>query len=288
MFGQFHHNVGGGGDGVGAEEQFQSRTFGSSQQTPGGGHVTGDVAVTAFGHLGRSGFDDVGVDEFHFVGVFVTFGENGFVQFHHVGFLGKFAFEVGESLVERFVSHVEYDAEGEHVTAFVVGFLVGALFLAYAFGEGGYGGFHDGVFALELVGEGVGFVTGFLHRLFGESVDVNNHHSAFLGPFQVGFERGGVHCHKDVAFVAGAVDVVTHVHLESRNTGDGVVRGADFCRIVRESSDIVTCKCRCVGEQRAGELHAVARIACKADYEVVFFNYLVFSHIFMFFCFLFL
>ena len=67
----------------------------------------------------------------------------------------------------------------------------------------------------------------------------------------------------------------THVHLIAADTGDGVVRSADFGGIVGECGDIVARKGTGVGEQRTGQLHSVARVTSKSDNKVILINNLI-------------
>ena len=151
--------------------------------------------------------------------------------------------------------------------------------------ERGDGRLDDGVGTLHLIGERVVVlgVAGFLQGLISESVDIHNDGGTFLGPLEVRLEGGRVHGDEDVALVAGAVDVVTHVHLIAGDAGDGVVRGADFRRIIGEGGDVVAGKRRSVREQGSGELHTVARVTRKTDDDVVNFRNLLCCHKFFYF-----
>ena len=180
---------------------------------------------------------------------------------------------------------VEDDTQREHVAAAVGGLLVSALLVADTLRERGDRRLDDGVSALHLIGERVVVlsVAGFLKSLVGERVDIDDDGGAFLGPLEVRLEGGRVHRDEDVAFVAGTVDVITHVHLIARHTGDGVVRGADFRRIIGEGGDVVACEGGSVREQRSGKLHAVARVTRKTDDDVVNFCDLLCCHKFFYF-----
>ena len=280
VFGEFDHHVGGGGDGVGAEEQTTAALLGGGKQTPGGGHVAGDVAIATLLHLvGLSHLEDVRMNHLELVGIFITLGQDGFVELDDGGFLGELALQIGEGVVEGLMGGIEDDAEGKHVAALVGGLLVDALFLADALGEAGDGGLDDGVGALQLVGEGVLRVAGLLDGFIGEGVDVDDDGGTLLGPFQLRLEGSGVHGDEDVAFVTGAVDMVTHMHLIAADAGHGVVRGTDFGRIVGESGNVVAGESRCIREQCARKLHAVTRIASKSDHEVIFINNLILCHV---------
>ena len=67
--------------------------------------------------------------------------------------------------------------------------------------------------------------------------------------------------------------------LKARDAGNGALRGADFGRVVGEGRDAVAHQCRSVGEERARELHAVARVAREADHDVLQFMHRVLFHV---------
>ena len=100
VLGQLHHDVGGGGDGVGAQEETAAALLAGCQQAPGGGHVTRDVAVAALLHLvGVGHLEDVRVHHLQLVGIFVTLGQHGLVQRDNGGFLGELALQVCEGMI---------------------------------------------------------------------------------------------------------------------------------------------------------------------------------------------
>ena len=111
MFSQLHHHVRSGGDRVGAEEQSAAGFLGGGKETPCGGDITGDVAVTAFRHaVGLGDLENVGVHHFQLVGIFVAFCQNGFVQFDDIGLLGELALQICVGLVEFLMGGIEDDA----------------------------------------------------------------------------------------------------------------------------------------------------------------------------------
>ena len=57
------------------------------------------------------------------------------------------------------------------------------------------------------------------------------------------------------------------MQLKTANAGDGPGRSADFGRIVGERGDIVSVERDRVGELAAGNLHAVAGVAGKANHR---------------------
>ena len=76
--------------------------------------------------------------------------------------------------------------------------------------------------------------------------------------------------HEHVALITRRIDLAgTDVHLETRDTCQGALRGADVCGIVGECGDTVTHGGRHRGENVAGELHSVAAVAGEADYHLL-------------------
>ncbi len=115
--------------------------------------------------------------------------------------------------------------------------------------------------------------------LLGDRVAVDDHRGVGLEPFAVGLECRGVHRHQHVAVVAGVeFAVIAEMYLKSRNARDGALRCPDFGGIVREGGDAISQQRRRVGEERARELHAVARVAREADHDVLQFAYIGFVH----------
>ena len=83
---------------------------------------------------------------------------------------------------------------------------------------------------------------------------------------EVGRQRGRVHRHQRVDRVARRVDVLAgKMNLETAHAGQRAVRRANLGREVGERRDVVAHQGRRVGELRAGQLHAVARVAAKPD-----------------------
>ncbi len=82
----------------------------------------------------------------------------------------------------------------------------------------------------------------------------------------VDLERRGIHGNQDIDGVTRGVHFARgEVELEAADARDGTRRGANFGGIVRERSDVVAVERHGIGELAAGDLHAVARVASKAD-----------------------
>ncbi len=82
----------------------------------------------------------------------------------------------------------------------------------------------------------------------------------------VGLQRGRVHRDKDVGLVACGIDRAgAEVDLEGRDAERRTLRRADFGREIREGREIVAGERGRQSELTAGQLHAVAAVAGKAD-----------------------
>ena len=123
---------------------------------------------------------------------------------------------------------------------------------------------------LELVEravlERVRRVTGLLQIAVVERVRVDDQRPTFRQVLDVRLECRGVHRDEHVRGVTRRQDVVVcKVELEARDARQRAGRRPDLGREVRQRRDVVPEQRRLGGELRAGELHAVARIAREAD-----------------------
>lgn len=116
-------------------------------------------------------------------------------------------------------------------------------------------------------GEGVvGGKEGLFQIALQERIRVEDHHGVLFDVFDVDLQGSGVHGHQDVGLVAGGVHSFgAQMYLEARYAAQGAFGRAHLGRIVREGGDAVPDECREVGEHVAYQLHAVARVAGKAD-----------------------
>ncbi len=82
-------------------------------------------------------------------------------------------------------------------------------------------------------------------------------------------QGSGIHGNKHIGLVARCVYICSYMNLKSRYSAKRTLRGADFCRIVGESRNLVSDSGRHISEDIAGKLHSVAGIAGKShDYFV--------------------
>ena len=207
------------------------------------------------------------------VGRIVVPGVDGqLVGFGHGGVLpGEFRIEVAAGVILRAVEEPEADAQCEHVLALDDRLVVESRLLERLARHRGDVGHDDVVLVESQLGDRVGRgESGLSEVLLGDRVAVDDDRGAALEPFAVGLQGRGIHRHQHVAVVAGVqLAVVAEVYLESRDARDGSLRGADFGGVVGEGRDAVSHERRSVGEERACKLHAVARVARKADHDVL-------------------
>ena len=270
-FGQFFEDHRGRGDRVRTAEERQARLLGRGAESPRRGDVAVDRPVGALFAGSRS--HGVVVGELVGVcGVVIACRYGQLVGLGHGGiFLGEFPVEVFECVILRTVEQPEADAQCEHVLALDDGLVVESGLFQRLARHGGDVGNDDVVFVeLEFCQRIEGCESRLLEMFFGDRIAVEDDRRARLEPLSVGLERRGVHRHQHIAVVTGIqLAVVAEMDLEARNARNGSLRGADFGGVVGEGRDAVSQQRRSVGKERARELHAVARIARKADHDVL-------------------
>ena len=117
MLGQLVQDVGGWGDGIRAEIQFQSGLLGSGNETVGCGLVAGDVHIASGPLVFR--LDAIGVGHAAVgVGSIVISSLNHLhVPVGHTGFLGKFLMEHIADEIQVAVEKPAHQSERKHVAA---------------------------------------------------------------------------------------------------------------------------------------------------------------------------
>ena len=248
---------------IGYEPQKRPPRFlGRRHQPPCRGHVTGDGPVGTFRQFGGrhlvSRRENMGVG-----GVIVSRFQREDIRFGYSGFFCEFSPEVAFGMIQRHVVKAETDAQCEHVFAFVRRFHVESRFGQRVFGHGRDRGAYDVVVRDPEFGERIErFETGSFHGGFRETVGVHDDRGPFLEPFAVGAQGHRVHRYEQVAVIAGSKHFfAADMYLESGNSGQGTLRGADFGRKIGERRNAVAPQGRSVAEKRPRQLHAVTRIA---------------------------
>ena len=109
------------------------------------------------------------------------------------------------------------------------------------------------------------FVAGLLQPLLVEGVLVDDQNAARDQIDQIRRQRGRVERHQRVDLIAGSENLLAgEMDLETAHAGLGAARSANLGRKIRERGDVVAGQRRRIRELRAGQLHAVARVAAKA------------------------
>ena len=115
----------------------------------------------------------------------------------------------------------------------------------------------------------IGGVLGLEQVLLAEGVDVDNGHTIALQETGVLLECGGVHRHEHVTLVAGGVNPVADVYLETTDAAQCPLRGTHLGRIVGKGADLVANAGAHVGENVASQLHTIAAVATEAHHDAM-------------------
>ena len=114
--------------------------------------------------------------------------------------------------------------------------------------------------------ERVGVIAGLGEVARGEFALVGDDQPAFAQVADVGLQRRRVHRDQHVGLVAGGVDRArAEIDLEGGDAEGRALRRADFGREIGEGGEVVAGQRGRQGELPAGQLHAVAAVAGKAD-----------------------
>ena len=127
-----------------------------------------------------------------------------------------------------------------------------------------------GVLLERLVVERAVGVAGLREVALGEVGGVDDDRRALGEVAEVGPQRSGVHGDEDVGGVARREDVVVgEVDLERRDARQRALGGADLGREVGQRREVVAEGGRLLREPVAGQLHAVAGVACEPNDHAV-------------------
>src|ERR1700738_4022998 len=105
---------------------------------------------------------------------------------------------------------------------------------------------------------------------FRETVTVYDENAVGFQVRDVDLQCRWIHGDQYINGVAGSGHVIGRkMQLEAAYTRQRSRGCADLSRVIRERADVVAVQRYGICELAAGNLHAVARIACKADYRAV-------------------
>ena len=231
--------------------------------------VAGDRAVLARGQDGRRDAH-VGVGDLGRLAVGVTGVERAAVGLGDVRQAAEAIFDPVERRLEVAVVEPVDQSEREEVLG-PLGVLVGEAEIV----DRRYRGrrdrrFNDAVAVERAVAERIAGVVGLLQVARGEGVLVDDQQTALGQGGEVRLERGGVHRHERVGFVAGGENLVLGERdLEAGDAGQRTGGRADFGGEVGQRREVVAEDRGGVGEAVAGQLHAVAGVAREADRDAI-------------------
>ena len=192
--------------------------------------------------------------------------ERGNIGGGNVGCLGELLVQPVVQRLARTVEHPQREAQRPHVLA--------AQPILFAEAERLHG-FQSARRNIErqhverresIVVERVGVVLRLVEVALGKLARVDDHQPTGLERRQVHLQRRRVHRDQHIGRVARSVDLArSEIDLECRNTEQRPLRRTDFRREVGECREIVARQRGRQGELPTGELHSVARVACKPD-----------------------
>ena len=156
--------------------------------------------------------------------------------------LGEFiAKEVGNKLKVA-IEEPAYNSKGKHIAALqhrlVVHATVGKAVLNHCCQRALHYAIRVNTHLAEII---LTLELGLLQVFRTETVSVDDNSGLRLGILVLSLERCGIHSHQHITLVTWREHLSrTNVHLESRHTSERALRGADVCRIIRESRNSIT------------------------------------------------
>jgi hypothetical protein len=258
-----------GRDRVGPEEQGQLRQLAGGDQAPRQRGVAVDVGVGAGRQRGR--VDLVGVvEELRGLTERVAGLERREVGVAHLRLGAEALLDPADRVGDRTGVHPRHETQREEVLRPLSIAGLDPERFDGALGEARHRHLEHREAVEAAVLERVGGVAGLGEVALLEGVDVDDHGAADLEPRQLVAQRRGVHGHQHVGRVARRGDlVIGDVHLEGADAGEGAGRRPDLGREVRQRGQVVAEHGTGAREAIAGELHAIARVACEADDDPV-------------------
>ncbi len=262
---QLVQDVAGRRDRVTAVEDLGAAPVRGRDQPPGHGLIAGDVAVLARRQLGLGHRIVAG----HGVGGFavVVAGVQGpAVGLGHRRALAELVGDIAERGLERAIVEPERQPHCVEVLA-AVGFLLTEAQARHGQPrEPGHFDREELVAVEAAVFQRIGLVAGLLHSLLVERIFVDDQDAAVHQVHEVGDQGRRVHRHQSVDLIARREDLgARKADLKSAHAGFRAARGANLGRKVGKGRHVVAGQGRRVGQLRAGQLHAIARVTAKPD-----------------------
>ena len=152
------------------------------------------------------------------------------------GLLGKFILEEVEHQVQVAVEEPAYQSQCKHIAAFQDGLVIHSRVCQGVFHHLCDGALDNAVGIYAHLTEIVFRLEGSLLQVVGtERIGIDDDGGLWLGILQLRLQRSSVHGHQDVGLVARRVNLSgTDVHLETGDTRQRTLRGADVSGIVWE------------------------------------------------------
>ena len=262
-------DVGGGRDGVAAEEQRHPRLARGDHEAVRGGGVAVDLSVLTGGHRGRRHLVPYG-ERLGRLAVRVAGPERRHVGVADVGSRREPAAEELLGALDGSSVQPGQQAEGEHVLR-PCGVLAAEVeVLDGRHSEAGEVESDELVGVERAVGERVGGIADAGQVPFREVGGVDDDHAAEPDVGQVHLEGCRVHGDEHFGVVAGRGDVaVGEVELEAGDAGQGAGWRPDLGGEVGQRGDVVAERGGVSREAVAGQLHAVAGVAGETDHDMV-------------------
>ncbi len=136
--------------------------------------------------------------------------------------------------------------------------------------EFGHGDLVNDVAVERPVGSGILLVPAFLQIPLVERVRIQQDRAEILQPIQLALERSGVHCHENIGYVSGGMNVVVRdMDLKCRHPGDRSLGCTDFGREFGEGGNIVSDECAGGSKTITRQLHPVTRIPGESDHHPI-------------------
>ena len=266
---QLMEHIAGRGDGVRTQKQGNLGPLAGSYQTPRQCGVAVHVRVGARSQRGG----------LHLVGEVEQL--SGFAEGHprlECGRVGVgyelLALELGRDPVQgglrRTAVEPRQEAEGEEVLGPLGVTGLHPQVLADLFGDGGHRHLEQGVVVEAAVFQRIGLIASLGQVPLHKGVLIDNDGPADLQMSYLLAEGSRIHGDQNAGSVARCADVmVGNLHLERRHPGQRSLRRPDFGGEFRQRGQVVAEQRAGTGEPVTGELHSIAGVARKTNYQAV-------------------